>query len=390
MATLLLIIIFIAYIGLGIPDSLLGAAWPAIYTEFGLPVSYASYITILTSCGTIISSFFSAKIIKLLGTAKITAFSTTLTALALLGFSLSGNMICLCLCAIPLGLGAGSIDTALNNYVALHYKASHMSFLHCFYGVGVTVSPYLMSFALSENNNWRGGYRIMFIIQISIAALTILSMPLWKKVGQNQPEEENTIRTLTTKQILTTRGTKPVIGIFIFSCAIECICLVWGSTFLVEANGITADKAAGIITFYFMGMTVGRFISGLLAKRISGIKIVMAGQIITFIAIMLTLIPNSVVLSSVGLSLIGLGNGPLYPNMTHLTPQVFGRDVSQSIIGFQMALTYVGIMLTPLIFGLLAEYIGVFLMPYYLITMYALMMLCTFILLPLLKSKKII
>lgn len=390
MATLLLIIIFIAYIGLGIPDSLLGAAWPAIYTEFGLPVSYASYITILTSCGTIISSFFSAKIIKRLGTAKITAFSTTLTALALLGFSLSGNMLCLCLCAIPLGLGAGSIDTALNNYVALHYKASHMSFLHCFYGVGVTVSPYLMSFALSENNNWRGGYRIMFIIQISIAALTILSMPLWKKVGQNQPEEENTIRTLTTKQILTTRGTMPVIGIFIFSCAIECICLVWGSTFLVEANGITADKAAGIITFYFMGMTVGRFISGLLAKRISGIKIVMTGQIITFIAIMLTLIPNSVVLSSVGLSLIGLGNGPLYPNMTHLTPQVFGRDVSQSIIGFQMALTYVGIMLSPLIFGLLAEYIGVFLMPYYLITMYALMMLCTFILLPLLKSKKII
>lgn len=388
MATLLLIIIYIAYIGLGIPDSLLGAAWPAIYEEFSLPVSYASYITILISCGTVISSFFSARIINRFGTAKVTALSTILTAVSLFGFSVSKNMFCLCLCAIPLGLGAGSIDTALNNYVALHYKANHMSFLHCFYGIGVSLSPYLMSLALSGNNNWRNGYRIMFYFQLAISIMAVLSLPLWKRIGQRHTEEEPP-RTLSTKQILKTKGAKPVFGIFIFSCAIESICLVWGSTFLVDAKGVTADKAAEIITLYFIGLALSRLISGLLANKISGIKIILTGQAITLAAIVCIALPAPLTVTTAGLFLIGFGNGPVYPNMTHLTPITFGRDVSQSIIGMQMALAYVGIMFTPLAFGQLAQYAGTCLMPYFLLSMFVMMLISTFTLLPVLKSKGI-
>lgn len=390
MATLLLIIIYIAYIGLGIPDSLIGAAWPAIYEEFLLPVSYASYITILISCGTVLSSFCSARVINRFGTAKVAAFSTTLTAIALFGFSLSQNMLCLCLCAIPLGIGAGSIDTALNNYVALHYKANHMSFLHCFYGVGVSLSPYLMSLALSDNNDWRNGYRIMFYLQLAISIITIVSLPLWQKVGGKQEQEEQTPRTLTLSQILKTKGTKSVFGIFMFSCSIESICLVWGSTFLVHSKGIAVDKAAEIITVYFVGLALGRFVSGLLVNKMSCIKIILAGQFITLVAIILLAIPGSLSAAVFGLFLVGFGNGPVFPNMTHLTPITFGRDVSQSIIGMQMAISYTGIMLSPLIFGQLAQYIGTFLMPYYLLVLYVIMMFSTFMLLQVLKEKDIL
>lgn len=389
MATLLLIIIYIAYIGLGIPDSLLGAAWPAIYEEFSLPVSYVSYITILISCGTIISSFFSAKIINRFGTAKVTALSTSLTAIALLGFSLSQNMICLCICAVPLGLGAGAIDTALNNYVALHYKANHMSFLHCFYGVGVSLSPYLMSLALSDHNNWRNGYMNMFYFQLVISIMAIFSLPVWKKVGQKQQREEEAPRTLSPKQIFKTKGAKPVFGILIFSCAIESICLVWGSTFLVDSKGISPDKAAEIITFYFVGLAFGRFVSGLLANKVSGMKITLTGQMITLAAIIMIALPVPLAVTGFGMFLIGFGNGPVYPNITHLVPTAFGRDISQSMISMQMALAYVGIMLSPLIFGQIAQFIGTFLMPYYLLAMFVAMMLSTFTILPMLKSKGI-
>ena len=293
MTTLLLIIIYITYIGLGIPDSLLGAAWPAIYEDFSLPVSYASYITILISCGTIISSFFSARIINRFGTAGVTAFSTVLTAAALLGFAFSHNMLSLCLCAIPLGLGAGAIDTALNNYVALHYKANHMNFLHCFYGIGVSLSPYLMSLALSQQNDWRNGYRTMFYFQFAIAVMTILSLPLWKRVhNQKQKLEEESPRTLSTKEIFKIKGTKPFFGVLIFSCAIESVCLVWGSTFLVDAKGLTADRAAEIITLYFVGLALGRFVSGLLANRLSSVRIIFIGQGITLAAILLIVFPS--------------------------------------------------------------------------------------------------
>ena len=362
MTVLLLAIIYIAYISLGIPDSLLGAAWPAIYPEFNLPVSYASYVTIFVSLGTIISSFFSARIINRLGTVKITVLSTFLTAAALLGFSFSQNMLWLCICAFPLGLGAGSIDTALNNYVALHYKANHMNFLHCFYGVGVALSPYLMSLALNDNSNWRQGYRTIFFLQISIAVLMVFSIPVWKKVGEKSAGE-TAPKTLTTIEILKTKGTKAAFGVFIFSCGIEAVCTVWGSTFFVEAKNISPDEGAKLIVLYFVGLTLGRFISGLIANKLSSYKIIIIGCSIIFTAIVILMLSSSVLFAALGLFLIGFGIGPVFPNMTHLTPQTFGKDVSQSIIGLQMALAYVSIMVTPLIFGQVAQHFGVKYMP---------------------------
>lgn len=388
MATILLIIIFITYIGLGIPDSLLGAAWPAIYPEFDLPVSYASYVTICISVGTVISSYFAARIINRVGTAKVVAISTSVTAIALLGFSFAQSIIWLCILALPLGLGAGSIDTALNNYVALHYKATHINFLHCFYGVGVSVSPYLMSLALSDSGNWRGGYRTMFYFQLAIAILTVVSLPVWKKVGEKSGEEEKKSKVLSTKEIFSIKGVKSATGVFVFSCAIESLCLVWGSTFLVKSKNLTADEAAEMITLYFVGLALGRFVSGLAASKLSSVKIILIGQAVTLAAIVLTALPLSAGVAAAGLFLVGFGNGPVFPNMTHITPQTFGKDVSQSVIGMQMALSYVSIMTVPLLFGQVAQHLGAHLMPYCLLTFYAVMMASTFALIPVLKSKK--
>lgn len=358
MTTILLVIIYIAYIGLGIPDSLFGAAWPAIYREFRLPISYASFVTSLVSGGTIISSLVSARIISRFGTDKVTAVSTAMTALALLGFSFSGNMLWLCIFALPLGLGAGAVDTALNNYVALHYKASHMSFLHCFYGVGVSLSPYLMSAALKGNNDWNRGYRIMFCFQALIAAIMVLSLPLWKKVKRqeakgtagNAPE-----RVVTIKEMLKNRILRHSIMVFIGSCAIESVCLGWGSTFLVNSKGAAPDRAAKLITLYFVGVTLGRFLSGVVSGRLSSLKIILLGEGITFAALLLVFCSASPLAAGIGLFMIGLGNGPVFPNMTYLAPIMFGTDVSQSYISLQMSASYASILSAPVLFGLIAQ-----------------------------------
>lgn len=358
MATILLVIIYIAYIGLGIPDSLFGAAWPAIYREFQLPISYAGFVTSLVSGGTILSSLVSARIIKRFGTDKVTAVSTVMTALALLGFSFSGSIIWLCIFALPLGLGAGAIDTGLNNYVALHYNASHMSFLHCFYGIGISLSPYLMSAALKGNNDWNRGYRIMFCFQAVIAAIMIFSLPLWKKVKKQEQEstsgnpEEQVVK---IKDMLKNRVLRQSIMVFIGSCAIESVCLGWGSTFLVNSKGATPELAAKIITLYFVGVTLGRFLSGVISGRLSSLKIILLGEGITFAAIIIVLFSTSPLSAGIGLLMIGLGNGPLYPNMTYLAPVFFGADVSQSYIGLQMSASYVSILSAPVLFGLIAQ-----------------------------------
>ena len=366
MATILAVVIFISYIGLGIPDSLFGAAWPAIYSEMSLPVSYANFITVIHASGTIVSSLMSATLIKKLGTSKVTFISTLLTAVALLGFSLSDNIVWLCLSAIPLGLGAGSIDTALNNYVAVNYSAGQMSFLHTSYGVGVTVSPYLMSLAIGDGN-WRGGYRMMFIFQISIALLVLVTLPVWKKVKERRAEPEVIQKTVSIPEALKIKRVKPTLLMFMTSCAIEAICLVWGSTYLVEARGVTEEQGAECITFYFLGMTAGRFLSGVVSKKLTPKQIIVIGECITFIALMLIVSPLSLGFATVGLFMIGLGNGPLFPNLTHLVPVHFGFELSQSLIGLQMAASSVSVLLSPIIFGQIAEHIGSHLFPHILI-----------------------
>ncbi len=353
MATLLVIIIFVTYIGLGIPDSLFGTAWPAIYTEMDLPISYSNFVTCLMYFGTIVSSLLSARLTKKLGTPLVVAISTALTAIAILGFSFSKNILMLCICTIPLGLGAGGIDNVLNTYVALNYKASHVNFLHCSYGVGVTLSPFLMSFTLKQSNNWQGGYRIMFFFQLALTIMCFLSIPVWKKVKEQKAEEDET-RLVSIPYLLKIPIARSSLVIYFGSCAIESVCLAWGSTFLFNSKGISPSKAAGMITFYFIGMTLGRFVSGLVANKISPKKIIVIGELVVLVAIILTFFKNPT-LATVGLFLIGLGNGPVFPNMTHLTPINMGRDISQSFIGLQGAVAYGSILISPITFGLLAE-----------------------------------
>lgn len=374
MATALLIIIYIAFIGLGIPDSLFGTAWPAIYSELELPIAFGSFVTIIISCGTVLSSVISSKIISRLGTNKVSAYSTLLTALALLGFSFAPNLWVMCFWAIILGIGAGAIDVALNNYVAIHYSATHMSFLHCFYGVGVSVSPYILSLVIAGNFGWRGGYRIAFAIQLIITLLLFLSLPLWRKAhgGENE-SEENTHKDLSFGSVLKIPGVKMMCSLFIASCAIECTCGGWGSTFLVEYKHLPAEKAAQIIMIYYIGMTLGRFLSGVLAAKLHSWKIIKLGQIVLGLALLLLILPGGVYLCALGMFLIGLGNGPLFPNFNYLTPENFGSDISQSVIGIQMASAYIGIMVAPAVCGLLGQVFGMVIFPFYLILFYAIM-----------------
>lgn len=376
MATILLVFIYIFYIGLGVPDSLLGAAWPAIYSELSVPVSYASFISSIISCGTVFSSLFSTQVIAKLGTPRVTVLSTSLTAIALLGFSCSHNFLWLCICGIPLGIGAGSIDTALNNYVALHYTSMQINFLHCFYGVGVTISPYLMSLALSDNMNWRGGYRTVFFIQLTIAALSVISLPIWKKVKQALPQEEP-IRVLSLSQMLRRRKIWASCGVFLGISSLESTCLIWGSTYLSESVGMSADVAAALITFYFIGMTVGRLLSGLLTIKYSDWQIIFSGQAVIFVAIILLLMQTNAIITALGLFLIGLGNGPVFPNITHLTPGLYSKETSQSIIGIEMAFSNLSIMLTPILFGVVTTYTGVAIFPKFLLIMFLIMIGCT-------------
>ena len=285
----------------------------------------------------------------------------------------------MCICAVPLGIGAGSIDTALNNYVALHYNAMQMSFLHCFYGIGVTLSPYLMSLALSDSMNWRGGYRTVFYIQLVIALLSFISIPLWKKIKSNQQEEE-IIHVLSLVQMIKRKKIWASCGVFAGISALESTCLIWGSTYLSETIGLSADMAAALITFYFAGMTLGRFFSGLLALRFSDWKIIITGQSIIFIAVLILLITNDTASVVLGFFLIGLGNGPVFPNMTHLTPILYKKETSQSIIGMEMAFSNLSIMLTPVLFGFISDVMGNEIFPVFLTVMFALMAGCTIIL----------
>lgn len=377
MTLLLLFIIYIAFIGLGIPDSLFGTAWPAISDEFSLPVSWANFVTLIISGGTIISSLLSARIINRFGTAAVTAVSTTMTAFALLGFSVSQNILYLCLCAIPLGLGAGAIDTALNNYVALHYKASHMNFLHCFYGIGVSLSPFIMSFALSKSS-WQNGYFNVSLVQFGIALLTIISLPIWKKVRHSVTNSHSSpTRTLPLKTMLRNPKVMTACMVFLGSCGMEYTCGIWGSTYLVRGKGAAVDTAALMITFYYVGIAFGRFLSGILARKLTSNQLIRAGQITVLAALVLLILPLPYQVSAFSLFLIGMGNGTIYPNMLHLTPANFGEDVSQSVIGVQMAFSYVGILLAPAIFGLMAQYITISLFPYFILLCYVIMIVGT-------------
>ncbi|MBQ7961461.1 MAG: MFS transporter [Clostridia bacterium] len=374
MTSLLLIVIYIAFIGLGVPDSLIGSAWPAIHTELGIPVEMVSIITFLISGCTVLSSMFSTRILNKLGTAKVTAFSTAMTALSLLGFSLVPSFWFMIPLAIVLGLGAGAIDSGLNNYLALHCKASHMNFLHCFYGVGVSLSPYIMSQAFS-NVGWRGGYRYAFYVQFAIALLLIFSVPLWKKNSSSQESNEESGVNLSIAEMIKKSEVRQVWVIMLMTNAIEYACGVWGSTYLVEEKGFDIEHGALALTVYYVGMSIGRFVSGLLANKIKTWMRIFIGCVILAPAIIIMLLPLNGIFAVVGLFLIGLGNGSVYPNMIHLTPHNFGKEVSQSIMGSQIAFAYIGVMLAPPMVSLISGVFGIKVYPVLLALLYIVMVI---------------
>lgn len=383
----LLIVIYIAFIGLGVPDSLIGSAWPAIHTEINMPVEAVSVLTFIISGCTVLSSMFSAGILNKFGTAKVTAFSTAMTALALLGFSFAPSFWFMIPLAVILGFGAGAIDSGLNNYVALHFKASHMNFLHCFYGVGVSLSPYLMSQALSSAG-WRSGYRYAFYVQAAITLLLLVSLPLWKKTVSSEQGEEDESVNLTFLQMAKKSEVRLVWIIMLATNAIEYACGVWGSTYLVTEKGFQTKDGALALTVYYIGMSVGRFVSGLLSGKISTWKRIGIGTAILAPAILIMLLPLPGIISVAGLFLIGLGNGSIYPNMIHLTPHNFGKEVSQSIMGSQIAFAYIGVMLAPPMVSLISGLFGIAVYPVLLAGLYVIMVAALICFVKKLKKRK--
>lgn len=375
MAYILLIIIYIGFIGLGLPDSLFGAAWPAIYNEFGLHLSMGSVITVITTLGTTISSLKSAAVIKRLGTGRTAFLSTMITAIGILGIALTGSFWFICLCAIPLGLGGGCIDTALNNYVSQHYTASQMSFLHCFYGIGVTISPILLAHAINGSSGWRGGYACAFWLQAGITLVLLLSLPLWKRVKHSDTQEEESTEVLSLSEIARIPGVKTTWIMYFASVAIEMTCGAWGSTYLVEGLGLTTAKAAGMIMFYFLGIAVGRCLSGILAVRLKCMTIIMCSAVVLLTALTLLVTAQLPAIAVAALFMIGLGNGPMFPNFTYLTPQRFGKERSAAIIGTQLAASNIAWLLMPVVCSLLGEILGMGIFPWYLLILYSILLL---------------
>lgn len=374
MATLLLIVIFIDFIGLGIPDSLFGAAWPAINSDFGLPISAANAVTVTMTVCSIISSLMSAKLTEKFSTSKIAAVSTALTAVGLFGFSISKNIYMMFFFTLFLGFGAGAIDAALNNYVAVHYRASHMNFLHCFYGIGVTLSPYLMSLAL-KNRSWQSGYRLAFIIQLVISIIAVASLPLWQRNGRLSESSDEKSGKSSFAELVKLPGIKSTWLVFFGSCALEYVSGTWSSSFLVNSRGITVDRAALFVTVYYGGIALGRFLSGIFSSKLKPQQIISIGTILIIPAIVLVSQPFIPNLIAVGMFLIGLGNGPLYPNMVHLTPIRFGAQRSQAVMGSQMAAAYIGILSMPTLTGFLAQKFSTDIFPYCLIVLYGIMLI---------------
>ena len=373
MTQLLLAIIYLAFISLGLPDSLLGSAWPTMYIQFDVPISYAGIISMIISAGTIISSLQSDRLTKKLGTGKVTAISVASTAVALFGFSFSHSFWALCLWAIPYGLGAGSVDASLNNYVALHYESRHMSWLHCMWGVGATVGPYIMGIALSMGQGWNMGYRYIGIIQVILTSVLIFSLPLWKgRTEETEVEElqtdpaENGKKVLSVREILKISGAREVMLCFFCYCALEQTAGLWASSYLTLHKGVSSEMAAIFASLFYIGITVGRAISGFITMKLNDIQMIRLGQGIIVAGIVAMILPGSNILAMAGLVLIGLGCAPIYPCVIHSTPAHFGADKSQAIIGVQMAFAYIGTMLMPPLFGIIARGISVALLPFYL------------------------
>ena len=371
MVHILLTIIYLAFISLGLPDSLLGAAWPTMHLYFDVPISYAGWASMIIAACTIVSSLLSDRMTRRLGTGRVTAISVGMTAAALFGFSISRAYWMLLLWAVPYGLGAGSVDAALNNYVALHYKSRHMSWLHCFWGLGASIGPAIMGAAITRGMGWSGGYRIISVMQVVLTAILVLSLPLWK--NRSDAAKSETGKPMSLGQIIAVPGVKSVMACFFCYCALEQTAGLWASTFLVLRWGVTAEQAATLAGLFYFGITAGRAVSGFATFRFNDKQMVRIGQSILLAGIALLILPISRLTAMIGFVAIGVGCAPVYPSLIHSTPDHFGADRSQAIIGVQMASAYLGTCLMPPLFGLIAAALSVRLMPVFLLILLAVM-----------------
>jgi fucose permease len=381
MATILLIIIYLAFISLGLPDSMLGAVWPAAYAQLGVPISFAGIASVVVASGTVISSLVSVRVIRRFGTGRVTAACVLLTAGALMGISFTGSFAALLLFALPLGLGGGAIDAALNNYVALHYKASHMSFLHGFWGVGASISPLIVSYYLMQNDNWHGGFRTVSIIQFSLALAIIATLPLWTKVSRSGPDEllgEPVV--VSNRAALKKRGATFAVLSFFFYCAAETSVGLWAATYFVSVRGVAPGVAAGWGSLFYIGIMGGRMLTGILALRVKERVLIFTGVFAAALGALLLALPLPRGFALAGLLLFGLGCAPIFPNLLHITPKRFGRGYSQAVIGLQMASAYIGSTVMPPLVGWAGQAIGFGGFPYYLLAclaaLYASILIC--------------
>lgn len=379
MINLLLAIIYLAFISLGLPDALLGSAWPTMSHDIGAQISWAGGISMVISAGTIVSALLSDRMTKRFGAGKVTFVSVALTALALLGFSFAPNYIVLILLAIPYGLGAGGVDAALNNYVALHYESRHMSWLHCMWGIGASAGPYVMGFALSHGLGWSAGYQYIAIVQVILTVILFISLPLWNNRTAHKLQKSIQIskeysKTLSFAEVLRIPGAKNILIMFFCYCAIEQTAGLWASSYMVLYGFVSRVVAAGWASLFYVGITAGRFISGFLTMRFNDENMIRLGQLVMILGILVLLLPlpNHIALVA-GFVIIGLGCAPIYPCVIHSTPHYFGADKSQAIVGMQMASAYIGSMLMPAIFGFIGQNVSMSLLPVYLIILLSIM-----------------
>ena len=371
MFNLILALTYICFISLGLPDSLLGSAWPVMQVQMSVPVSYAGIVSMIICLGTVLSSLMSSVMIRKLGIGKIISISVLMTAVALFGFSVSSQYWMLLLWAIPYGLGAGCVDSVLNNYAALHFKSNHMSWLHCSWGIGASISPYIMSFALVKLDNWNYGYLIVAVLQFVLSFFIFRSIPLWKdSVAEDEYKIES--KTLSVRQILEIPGAVVCFATFFGYCAVELTASLWASSYLVQARGVSPEVASGCASLFYIGLTVGRAINGFLAMRFSDRTLIRLGLGIIFVGILLAFIEAHAMFAYAGFVVIGLGCAPVYPCIIHMTPDLFGKDKSQAIIGVQIAFAYLGFCTMPPLFGLIANHISIKLLPAYLLVLLAL------------------
>ena len=371
MLQLLLAVIYLSFISLGLPDSLLGAAWPSMYAPLGVPISFAGVLSMIIALGTVVSSLLGDRLTRRWGTGRVTAASVALTALALFGFSVSRSFPLLCLWAVPYGLGAGSVDAALNNYVAVHYASRHMSWLHCMWGIGASVGPYIMGRALAGSAGWSGGYRIIALLQAGLAVLLLLSLPLWKRSPGEDREAGGSV--LSLGQAISLPGVQEVMLSFFCYSVLEQTAGLWAASYLTLCRGLPPERAAGLASLFFIGITAGRAMSGFLTMRLRDIQLIRLGEGLLAAGVGVLLLPLGRWAALGGLLLMGLGCAPIYPCLIHATPARFGEERSQAVIGVQMASAYIGTCLMPPLFGLIANHISIALLPVYLLLALALM-----------------